>query len=337
MVNSYQKMFDAVRASDRLRKETLNMVNTERNGSKVRRFPGMALIAAVLVLVMTVTAVAVTVLPGDIKEWFVLQWEQFAGHPAEETQIRIIDQLTQVSGVSDTSGEITVTLDSFTVGDSVIWLLLKVDGKIPAVEQGTGIDFGYVELTFDTVLDDEITPGGKGFEYIYAAADDDGSLILLIRYEFTLTKENAAASGHDAELILENLLNDGNVLAEGSWSLPFSIKTVEQERLILDSAVVSAMDHSLDEGMPTTVELRNIRISATGIRFLQKEGTQLLYPMLKSVVLDDGTEVPMSGGGARWSIQDGERWWSGDYFWQLPVNLSQVVGVRFGDQVVAVK
>lgn len=178
----YQRAFDHVTASDHLKKEVLEMTKQEQDILR-RRIPRAVLIAAVLILVLAGTAVAVSV-PG-IQDWFRQYWQETAGDtamPAEQEEA--IGQMTQSVGTSagtkapeevespsaeegqapaagDSSveapaagepeqidnsepeppstatqdppaaeaGDATVTLDSVTVGEDQIWLLLRVTGR----------------------------------------------------------------------------------------------------------------------------------------------------------------------------------------------------------------
>ena len=60
----------------------------------------------------------------------------------------------------------------------------------------------------------------------------------------------------------------------------------------------------------------------------------MVRPLLEGLVLKDGTEVSDSGGAARWTDETEEGRWASDFYWKLPLDLSQVVGVRFGDTVI---
>ena len=67
MRTRYQRAFDHVTASGRLREEVLNMTKQEKRSLR-RRIPRAVLIAAVLALLLAGTALAVNV-PG-IQAWF---------------------------------------------------------------------------------------------------------------------------------------------------------------------------------------------------------------------------------------------------------------------------
>lgn len=60
--------------------------------------------------------------------WFEQKWEEETGSSMTESQSLVIDGLTRKVGESVTSGDVTVTVDSITVGSSQIWALLDVTG-----------------------------------------------------------------------------------------------------------------------------------------------------------------------------------------------------------------
>ena len=102
MRTRYQRAFDHVTASRRLREEVLNMTKQEKRSLR-RRIPRAVLIAAVLALLLAGTALAVNV-PG-IQAWFQRYWEDAAGTvempPAQQ---EVLDDLTQSVGTSAATG-----------------------------------------------------------------------------------------------------------------------------------------------------------------------------------------------------------------------------------------
>lgn len=107
------------------------MTKQERTTAK-RQIPRMVLIAAIVVLVLAGTALAAAV-PG-IRQWFSQQWRLETGRPIHTDQLGLIDQLSDAVGVSAQSGGVTVTVDSVTRGEDVIWFLLRYDGLPPEEE-----------------------------------------------------------------------------------------------------------------------------------------------------------------------------------------------------------
>lgn len=131
MNDLYRETFDEIHASEALRQEVLNMTKQEKAIAK-RQIPRMLLIAAIVVLVLAGTALAAAA-PG-IRQWFSQQWTQQTGQPIHTDQLGLIDQLSDAVGVSAESGGITMTVDSVTRGENVIWFLLRYDGLPPEEE-----------------------------------------------------------------------------------------------------------------------------------------------------------------------------------------------------------
>lgn len=131
MNDLYRKTFDEVHASEALRQEVLNMTKQEKAVVR-RQVPRMVLIAAIVVLALAGTALAAA-LPG-IQEWFSQQWTKETGQPIHKDQMGLIDQLTDAVGVSATVDGVTVTVDSVTRGEDVLWLLLEAEGLPPEEE-----------------------------------------------------------------------------------------------------------------------------------------------------------------------------------------------------------
>lgn len=335
-MSEYRKMFDEIHASDALRQEVRNMTHMEqRTGQKRRKLPKTALIAAILVIALAGTALAAVGVPTSLQGWFSRMWEESSSAPMPETQAALIDSLTQPVDVSDTQNGITVTLDSITVGDSAIWLLLKAEGDF-APRMAEPCHFGPKDLIFAQDPDENDSPGGCSIGYPFVGVAEDGKLTMLMHYTVTLTGEDSLFDGGEAELVLENLLCGDKTLAEGEWRLPFAIEPVENQQLLtIDSAVVPARDHE-NGGAETTVEIRNIRVSATGIRFHVAAEDAECYPQLAGIVLTD-MEVPGGDGGSRWVGEPGEGRWTSDMNWNLPVELSKAQALRFGDTLIPLR
>lgn len=338
MDKCYQEMLNEVRASDKLRQEIISIPNREREVRKRRYLPVAACIAAVIAMA-TGTALAVSMIfPGSLPGWFKQQWQELSCNAMPEAQAEQIKSLTQKIGVSDTQNGVTVTVDSITVGDSVLWMMLKAEGDFILGGERSAHYFGPEDLVFAVSPDKNDAPGGYGFDYAFSGVAEDGTMTILLRYTATLTGEDTLLNGGDVTLHLEDLIYSETTLVEGDWTLPFTIQPVDENALLtLDSAVVPGSDHSGNEGKEISVELRNIRVSATGIRFAQAKGEQEYYPQLKAVTLSDGTEVRVDGGGSRWTAAEGEVVWASDYYWKLPVELTQVEGLRFGDIWIPMK
>ena len=125
MERRYREMFDEVRSSTRLQEEVSRMTQMERKPAR-QRLPKKALLAAAVLVVLAGTAVAAVSAPGTLKGWFAQEWQETTGTAMDTEQLALIDELTRPVGVSDTQNGTTVTVDSVTVGNSTVWMLLKV-------------------------------------------------------------------------------------------------------------------------------------------------------------------------------------------------------------------
>ena len=119
-----------------------------------------------------------------------------------ESQSLVIDGLTRKVGESVTSGDVTVTVDSITVGSSQIWALLDV----------TGWDFDRdAQYSFDRMRA-EIVPdpsggqhGGAGYGLDSIGITREGAARMLLEFSATISTGNQLNRGDYA---LEIDLND---------------------------------------------------------------------------------------------------------------------------------
>ena len=142
-----------------------------------------------------------------------------------ESQSLVIDGLTRKVGESVTSGDVTVTVDSITVGSSQIWALLDV----------TGWDFDRdAQYSFDRMRA-EIVPdpsggqhGGAGYGLDSIGITREGAARMLLEFSATISTGNQLNRGDYAlEIDLNDLIRrrtggaEDEALCEGEWS--FSI------------------------------------------------------------------------------------------------------------------
>lgn len=306
------------------------MTKQKRTAERKHRSLKVLVIAAVLILALTGTTLAAVGVPGTIQGWFTRQWSEVSANSMSEEQLTLIDRLTQQVGVSDTCNGVTVTLDSVTSGDSSIWLLLKISGDIPLHQDDYQYRFDDVDLTFLSELDSQNTPGGYSIDFPYSGVAEDGVLTMLMRQTIQLAGEDSLLDGYEMELRLGDLMYSDLAGLEGEWVLSFTVEPVEGTTLLsLDSAQIPARDHDTKE--TAFLEIREVRVSSTDIRFVQAAEDQRWYPEEISLVLKDGTEVGTDGGGSRWT-EAGE--WASVWYWQLPVDLSQAEALRFGSTMI---
>lgn len=331
--SEYRQALESLHFTDEQKRQIAARAAEGAKRPRRRSWGGMALAAACMTLLLAGTAVAAAGGPATLADWVSSQWQESIGAPLTQEHQAVLDALTQPVGVSDTDNGVTVTLDSVTVGDSCLWLLLKAEGDLEDEENAYLYHFGDVEMNFDFSPDTVDTPGGYSWDYGYTGVGADGRLTLLMRYTITLGREDSLAGGYEAVLELGDLLYSDETRLRGQWSLPFTMEQVEQEAVMLERAVVPAWDHETG-GESSEVELRDIRVTGTGVRFSQERVTAMRYPEMTGLVMEDGTLVTYGGGGSRSLDEDT---WISDYYWDIPVDFDQAVALRFGDLELPLK
>lgn len=337
MKEEYRQVFDQVHASERLREEVAQMTKLERKNPK-KRFPKGILIAAAILAVLAGSAIATVGMPGTLQGWFARQWTEQNDTEMSAEQLAFIDHLTQQVGVQDTQNGVTVTLDSITAGDSSIWLLLKISGSYEEDEEHR-YDFGMIDLTLDpdpNLIHD--TPGGSGLQTLYSGTASDGVFTVLLQYTIDLAgKSTLLDEPRTAALVLEDLNRkeiggdwEGTPAAEGTWTLAFSL-TPGEERQVRTIPELEVPAQNRDSRQAGRTTIREVRISATEIQYVQTVEEQVWEPERAALVLRDGSVVEQSGGNCRFQDAAYTRW-SSTYYWRVPVDLSQVTALRIGNE-----
>lgn len=341
MRNIYRETFDQIHASEQLREEVLRMTKQEHITTVKRRIPKTALIAAALALVLAGTALAVA--SPTLREWFEKKWAEETGSQLKESQSLVIDSLTQKVGISDTSGEVTVTVDSITVGTSQIWALLDVKGW----DFDRNAQYSFDRMRVEIVPDpSEGQHGGAGYGLDSIGFTEDGRCRMLLEFSATISTGNQLNSGDYAlEIDLNDLIRcrtggaEDEILYEGDWSFsipltPESLSPVITiDRVQLPSNQM-AWDQTDDEDggtaegtepRPAVATLTDLQITATEVSFYC-DG--LMDRTRATAILADGTEVEDHGrGGSR--MEDGS--WYVSFDWPVPLDVTDIIAIRFGD------
>ena len=136
------------------------------------------------------------------------------------------------------------------------------------------------------------------------------------------------------------------MLASGEWSFSVPLTPESQPAVILlgDAQVTASgtdwkagdpVSVELEERYPVSLDLTDIRLSATGVSFYSEEpldGATLCADV--AAILTNGTEVPSNGGGGS-RLEDGT--WYSSFDWPVPVDLDQAAALRIGDTEIPLK
>ena len=353
MKASYRDMFDEVRASERLKEEVMNMTKQERT-QVVKKVSVSFIIAAALAVILAGTALAAAIgVPQTLQEWFNQQWTE-AGGPEKmpKEQSEVIESLVQSVGVTCVNKGVSVTLDSVTPGEGTICLMLKVKG-----EQLTGKwNFMRENITGGPKEKME-SQGGYCFSSCQTkplGTTEDGTQIFL--YWFDAPKGVNFLEGGEMELRFEDSeLRDENPVPpgtypegvmvspdlEGKWILPFTLEPLkDQPVLTAQGTRVPCTKWEWGEGdsemvsSGVTIDIRDIRVTSIGYSYLLPKELVGYHENY-----DYGRELPVLQltGGMTLEGHDSGRDSSDPQvrgYWDLPVDLSKVEAICFGDVVV---
>ena len=297
---------------------------TKRRG--IARTAAVVLIAAILLGALTVTA---ALAPADLRDWFSQRWQSLTGQPMSQEQQVVLGSLSQSVGESAVSNGVTLTVDSAVIGTDSFWLLLKVDG-VTAQGQNYRFETTSLQVEPDPVHEN----GGLGsWGLQYLGSSPEGELLFLMDYSYHVSGENGNWPG-DISVVLkaENLLQErgkrpSRMVGEGTWTVSF---TLDQRALspVKQGADCWVLAEDWDQETLARFHVRDLRASATGVRFTVADDAIHSHRWEPTAILSDGTEVPYSSGGGTPTEDDSAMVFS--YQWQVPVDPEQVIAVRIG-------
>lgn len=312
------------------------------NGIPVRRRLSIVLIAAILALFL-LGAAAVTGLLGDsIQSWFAHYWETLTSQPMSDEHSALIDHLSQEIGLSETTAGVTVTVDSATVGEESFFILLRVEGLEFFKKHQYGFDEAQVKLSQESVGD---IMGAASYSYNYLGLDAERSALFLIKFDYA-AKDTDQEDKHSYQVSLsmtnfvqDPRTNERMLLTEGSWNFTISLDRNMLETQKLQDTWVGAIDYSGKNGLSETqVLLTDMELTNTSFHFRYnwRDGDVVADIELKQVrvVLSNGREVGVTGSSG---IKQNNGQWHCAYFWEIPVDLDEVVAIKIGEVVIPVE
>ena len=303
-----------------------------------RRLP-VALVAAMLCIVLIGAGVTAIVCRDSIQSWFGLYWEQLTGQPMSDNHTALIDHLSQEIDLAQTVGDVTVIVDSATVGDDSFYLLLRIEGLDLSKKHSYGFEEVLMEVSPDPLQD---SGGITGYGIQFHGLDGDGAALLLIDFDYAL-HGGYAEDMRPLEITLsltnfaQNALTERKkLLAEGEWRFTFEIERNKPEVICFPDVEVMAIDLTQrDEYTEVPVLLTNIELTNTGIRFQYdcKNGDWTVDPHIYAI-LTNGQEIGIGSGSG--IVQDDGSLFS-THTWLVPVDLNEVVAVKIGGVVLSVE
>ena len=333
---AYRDAFEQVKLGRNAREKVLGIAAEceEKRSLHGRRRFSMAMAVCMAVVLITGTALAVTA-GGGLKSWFSDEWgyNNDGEMPAEQQQI--VESLSTPVGISQTVGNLTVTVDSVAYSDGYYWLMVYAEGM--KFDQDNG--YGCRKSDLIIVSEDGRELGQCGRSITQTAR---GGSALKMLFEGEISPESAeaiAADGGNMHFMLSvsdfvekkhSIITSTkeSVLQEGTWSFEFEVPAAESGEIMTapDSDAVFAIGN----GEETMCRVSKIQINMVGIKYLF-EGESEAHGELPRLIFKDGSEVGITGGSGV-QLEDGS--WQMKYQWSMPVDTAQVKAVKFGKTVV---
>ena len=321
------------------------MDNTDNMAKKIQRISphskrrlSAILIAATLAVLLMGAGLAVMQYGDSIQNWFAHYWELVTGQAMSEKQTALIDHLSQEIGLSQTIGDVTVTVDSATVGMDNFYLLVRVEG----VALSSRYPYNFDKFSMTVAPDPLEELGGLGsYGCQFHGIDSDGAGILLIDYDY-VTKKGLVEDGRPLEITLtlsgfsRNAHTDRRkLLAEGEWEFTFVLERnqLPQEIALPDTEILVIDLTEQEQYTEIPVLFTDIRLTNTGLQFAYdySEGTRSFSDRVQVILTTDemigvsgGTGVPMDDSGILFC----------SYKWMVPVDLDEVKAVKIGETVI---
>ncbi|MBQ3112410.1 MAG: hypothetical protein IJC70_06000, partial [Firmicutes bacterium] len=245
----------------------------------------------------------------------------------------------QELNLSDSVGDVTITVDSATVGEDCFYLLLRAEG-IPFDARHS---YGFRGMQLDISPDPLGHSGGSaGHGIRFLGTDSSGAGIMLIDYSY-ISRSGYTADTRPLQIVLtltdlscQGKGDSSTLLQAGSWQYSFSVERNVLQPLALPATTVLMADTTTPNGQPQVeILLFDIELTGTGLRYKYTD-PQGRYFLLSDIcaVLEDGTEIG-SGDGSGTRMPDGQTYFCTD-LWRIPLDTAQITAIRIGDTLIPV-
>jgi len=317
--------------------EAAATIGSKSSGARIHRRIPATLIAAILAMLLMGAGVVAVIYGDSIQSWFGHYFGVMTGQEMTEEQEAVLDHLSQEIGQSKTIGEVTVTVDSATVGDDIFYVLVRVDGLSFSKREHYEFKKLSVEISPDPV---EAAGGIGSYGPKFQGLDGDGTMLVLLEHSYA-THENFELDTTPLEvhLVLEDLVRGHRsekqkTVAEGSWEFDFAIDRSKPPATIdLPDTEVMVLNNNTEEVVP--VMMKSIVLTNTGLRFSYDYNEELFGLAPGPIVyLSNGAEVGWSDGSV--SPTSDRKALNGSYHWSIPVSLDEVESVKIGETVILI-
>lgn len=296
--------------------EYINKPTSERRHGGFLRRSAAVLLAATLVLSMSVVAFAVVA-----SDWFAAFFINRSGSALTSDQYQFIEEKSVGIGQSVTEDGYTVTVDSAICDAQNLYLVIHVEGPVGVkldldAEEGS-LSFAYTkcESTGTYERTGYLISGNGSWYHLDDGDEKDNTATILMRRQRVLSagSNQVYTDGeiwrfHFADLHTRtgDFSSVKTILAEGGWSFEFSLTTMSEDVELISSPVVCVAEAGGENGskepaeiMVTSLVLRPFGLTCS-YSFVSENRPEAVDILDIYLVMKDGSTVvanPKSGGG----------------------------------------
>ena len=306
-----------------------------RKSGHRRSTPRRTLIVAACLLLVLIsgTAVAVQGSGRTMLDYFTRGWNYSGTEDLPADYLLNVQNLTIPIGISQTVGDLTLTVESAVYSDGYYWILVN----------GEGMDFGKRNYAFERTELQILTDDGENIARTYGGQTGMNRERTLLQ----MLLMGKLAEGTAAELVgktvtfqlnIEDVMTGkkhlDEVALEGNWQFTFPVTLTAVKDPVTVPDFIAEYDpiFDYDKEKGQKVDVRNVSITAGEICF--QYNTDHYTGPLPRVLLENGGEVG-SAGGHLVELEDG--WFDCEYRWVMPVDTSQISALQFGNTVMEIE
>ncbi|MCD8107488.1 MAG: hypothetical protein LUE20_05950 [Oscillospiraceae bacterium] len=298
------------------------------------------LVAAVAAVVSVMLIGAGFVSAGNsITDWFSSRWKASTGEEITEVHYDAIKSLTQYIGKSDTISGLTITVDSATVTDNQIYVLLKVEG---------GED-DYPLQGYSAYIKSKSTDNwNSGIEW--QGKDEDGAVYYMMNYIY-----DYVGDPEDEEMDCILRVVDSHDDTANYWEFRFTLSRVPNSHIDVIpygeavTVTVSMKDHNATMMSQSEIfeeitrDVIAIDLSENGMKVTYDNSTAILsnpdyaeyidslYSDIDEVfaVMQDGSTIGVNN--TSYTPTAGSYIATKEYYWEMPISLDEIEFIRIGE------
>ncbi len=305
-----------------------------------RKIRHTKLLVAALAAVVSVLLIGAGFISAgnSITDWFSNRWENTTGTEMTEEHYETIKNLSQYIGKSDTISGLTITVDSATVTDNQIYVLLKVEG---------GED-DYPLLGYSAYIKSKSTDNWNS-GITWQGKDEDGAVYYMMNYIYDYVGDS-----EDEEIDCILRVVDSHDETTNYWEFEFTLSRVPNSHIDVipygESVTVTVNMKDHDATMMSqsevfeeiTRDIIAIDLSENGMKVTYDNSTAILsnpdyaeyidslYSDIDEVfaVMQDGSTVGVNN--TSYTPTAGSYTATKEYYWEMPISLDEIAYIRIG-------